>query len=83
VIKDDALQSNPWRAPRVVPPESAPNVLLIITDDAGVAVPSTFGSVRLLDRALNGSFASEWRITPCTFARSATAHGRRLIRPAK
>jgi arylsulfatase A-like enzyme len=41
VIKDDALQSNPWRAPRVVPPESAPNVLLIITDDAGFAVPST------------------------------------------
>ena len=33
-IKDDALQSKPWWAPRVVPPQGAPNVLLIITDDA-------------------------------------------------
>ena len=45
VIKDDALQSTPWWAPRVVPPKSAPNVLLIITDDAGFGVPSTFGGV--------------------------------------
>ena len=45
VIKDDALQSKPWWAPRVVPPENAPNVLLIITDDAGFGVPSTFGGV--------------------------------------
>ena len=35
VIKEDALQSKPWWAPRVVPPKGAPNVLLIITDDAG------------------------------------------------
>ena len=35
----------PWWAPRVVPPKSAPNVLLIITDDAGFGVPSTFGGV--------------------------------------
>ena len=27
VIKDDALQSKPWWAPRVVPPKGAPNVL--------------------------------------------------------
>ena len=45
MIKDDALQSKPWWAPRVVPPKSAPNVLLIITDDAGFGVPSTFGGV--------------------------------------
>ena len=45
VIKDDALQSTPWWAPRVVPPKDAPNVLLIITDDAGFGVPSTFGGV--------------------------------------
>ncbi len=45
VIKNDALQSKPWWAPRVVPPKIAPNVLLIITDDAGFAVPSTFGGV--------------------------------------
>lgn len=45
VIKDDALQSKPWWTPRVVPPAGAPNVLLIITDDAGFGVPSTFGGV--------------------------------------
>ena len=45
VINDGALQSKPWWAPRVVPPKGAPNVLLIITDDAGFGVPSTFGGV--------------------------------------
>jgi arylsulfatase A-like enzyme len=45
VIKDGALQSKPWWAPRIVPPKDAPNVLLIITDDAGFGVPSTFGGV--------------------------------------
>jgi arylsulfatase A-like enzyme len=45
VIKEDALQSTPWWPPRVVPPREAPNVLLIITDDAGFGVPSTFGGV--------------------------------------
>jgi len=45
VIKNDALESTPWWAPRIVPPKQAPNVLLIITDDAGFGVPSTFGGV--------------------------------------
>jgi arylsulfatase A-like enzyme len=45
VIKEGALQSTPWWAPRIVPPAGAPNVLLIITDDAGFGVPSTFGGV--------------------------------------
>ena len=45
VINYDALQSKPWWAPRIVPPKDAPNVLLIITDDAGFGVPSTFGGV--------------------------------------
>ena len=45
VIKDAALQSRPWWAPRITPPQGAPNVLLIITDDAGFGVPSTFGGV--------------------------------------
>lgn len=45
VIKDEALRSKPWWAPRIVPPQGAPNVLLIITDDAGFGVPSTFGGV--------------------------------------
>ena len=45
VIKQQALQSTAWWAPRVVPPEGAPNVLLIMTDDSGFGVPSTFGGV--------------------------------------
>ena len=45
VINQNALQSTPWWAPRIVPPAGAPNVLLIITDDAGFGVPSTFGGV--------------------------------------
>lgn len=45
IIKDGALQSKPWWAPRIVPPHGAPNVLLIMTDDSGFGVPSTFGGV--------------------------------------
>ena len=45
VIKQDALQSKPWWAPRIVPPKQAPNILLIMTDDSGFGVPSTFGGV--------------------------------------
>ena len=44
-IRENALASRPWWAPRIVPPQGAPNVLLIITDDAGFGVPSTFGGV--------------------------------------
>src|SRR5439155_22098554 len=45
VITNDALKSKPWWAPRIVPPKDAPNVLLIITDDSGFVVPSTFRGV--------------------------------------
>ena len=45
MIKDDALQSKAWWAPRIVPPKQAPNILLIMTDDSGFGVPSTFGGV--------------------------------------
>jgi arylsulfatase len=45
VIDLSAKQSKPWWPPRVVPPKGAPNVLLIMTDDAGYGVPSTFGGV--------------------------------------
>ncbi len=45
VIKDGALQSKAWWAPRIVPPKDAPNILLIITDDAGFGVPSVSGGV--------------------------------------
>ena len=45
VIRDNALQSKAWWAPRIVPPKQAPNVLLIMTDDSGFGVPSTYGGV--------------------------------------
>ena len=45
VIKDAALQSKICWAPRIVPPKQAPNILLIMTDDSGFGVPSTFGGV--------------------------------------
>ncbi|MEK1886327.1 MAG: arylsulfatase, partial [Phyllobacterium sp.] len=45
VIKEKASESQPWWAPRVVPPKGAPNVLLIMTDDQGFGAPSTFGGV--------------------------------------
>ena len=45
VIKDTAPDSKPWWPPSVVPPKGAPNVLLIMTDDQGYGVTSTFGGV--------------------------------------
>jgi len=45
VIKESYLNSTPYWPPRVVPPKGAPNVLLIMTDDQGYGVSSTFGGV--------------------------------------
>ena len=45
MIERNALQSTPFWQPRIAPPEGAPNVLLIITDDVGFGAPSTFGGV--------------------------------------
>ena len=48
VIKESAKDSTPWWPPRVVPPKGAPNVLLIMTDDAGYGVaPLAASSHRL------------------------------------
>jgi arylsulfatase len=44
-IERNALQSTPFWQPRIAPPEGAPNVLLILTDDVGFGAPSTFGGV--------------------------------------
>jgi len=43
VINERAADSRPWWPPRVVPPNGAPNVLLIMTDDQGYGVTGTFG----------------------------------------
>ncbi|MCU0945533.1 MAG: sulfatase-like hydrolase/transferase, partial [Rubritepida sp.] len=44
-ILPNAIDSTPAWPPQVMPPERAPNVLLILTDDVGFAAPSTFGGV--------------------------------------
>ena len=44
-IKESAKDSKPYWPPRVVPPKGAPNILLIMTDDQGYGVSSTFGGV--------------------------------------
>jgi arylsulfatase A-like enzyme len=81
VIKDGALQSKPWWAPRVVPPKGAPNVLLIITDDAGFGVPSTFGGViptPSLDRIANAGlrYNRAFSTALCSPTRAALITGR-------
>jgi arylsulfatase len=42
-IKDTYAESKPWWPPTIVPPKSAPNILLIMLDDAGYGSASTFG----------------------------------------
>lgn len=44
-IERNVAQSAPYWPSRVVPPKGAPNVLLIMTDDTGFGVSSTFGGV--------------------------------------
>ena len=44
-IERNVIDSTPYWPPRVVPPKGAPNILLIMTDDAGYGVSSTFGGV--------------------------------------
>jgi arylsulfatase len=55
-IQTNAAQSKPYWPELTVPPESAPNILLIMTDDVGFSAPSTFGGViptPALDRIAN------------------------------
>ena len=44
-IGKTAADSKPYWPATIAPKQGAPNVLLIITDDAGYGVPSTFGGV--------------------------------------
>jgi len=73
--------SKPYWPPRVAPPKGAPNVLLIITDDAGFGVPGTFGGViptPALDRiANNGLRYTQFHSTAlCSPTRAALITGR-------
>jgi arylsulfatase len=81
VIKPSALESKAWWAPRVVSPAKAPNILLIMTDDSGFGVPSTFGGViptPTLDRvAENGLRYNNIHSTAlCSPTRAALVTGR-------
>lgn len=81
VIKPDALDSKAWWAPRVVPPKGAPNVLLIINDDAGFGVPSTFGGViptPTMDRIANDGlrYNRVFSTALCSPTRAALLTGR-------
>jgi arylsulfatase len=81
VIKVKASESKPWWAPRVVPPQGAPNVLLIMTDDCGFGAPGTFGGVvptPALDRiAKSGLRYTNFHSTSlCSPTRAALITGR-------
>lgn len=81
VIKDNALQSKAWWAPRIVPPKQAPNILLIMTDDCGFGAPGTFGGViptPALDRiAKSGLRYTNFHSTAlCSPTRAALITGR-------
>ena len=81
VINESATQSKPYWPPRLVPPKGAPNVLLIMTDDQGYGVSSTFGGViptPTLDRiAANGLRYTQMHSTAlCSPTRAALITGR-------
>jgi arylsulfatase len=80
-INLNAYQSKPYWPARVVPPKGAPNVLLIMTDDAGFGLPSTFGGVvptPALDRIANmGLRYTQFHSTAlCSPTRAALITGR-------
>src|SRR5512144_1512324 len=80
-IERNAAQSTPYWPARVVPPKDAPNVLLIMTDDTGYGVSSTFGGViptPTLDRvAANGLRYTNMNSTAlCSPSRAALITGR-------
>ena len=80
-INLNALQSKPCWPARVVPPKGAPNVLLIMTDDQGYGISSTFGGViptPTLDRvAKAGLRYTQFHSTSlCSPSRAALLTGR-------
>lgn len=80
-INLNASESKAWWPPRTVPPQGAPNILLIMTDDVGFGAPSTFGGViptPALDRiANNGLRYTQFHSTAlCSPTRAALITGR-------
>ena len=80
-INLNAAQSKSAWPARVVPPEGAPNILLIMTDDVGFAAPSTFGGViptPALDRIANEGlrYTNFHSTSLCSPTRAALITGR-------
>ena len=80
-IERNAIDSIPYWSPRIVPPKDAPNILLIMTDDAGYGVPSTFGGViptPALDRIANEGlrYTNFHSTAVCSPTRAALITGR-------
>ncbi len=80
MIMPNLVDSRPAWPPQIMPPERAPNVLLILTDDVGFAAPSTFGGViptPTLDRvAQNGLRYTSFHTTAiCSPTRAALLTG--------
>ncbi len=80
-IERNALRSTPFWQPRITPPEGAPNVLLIMTDDVGFGAPSTFGGViptPTLDKvaAMGLRFTNMHSTALCSPTRAALLTGR-------
>ena len=80
-IELNAAESKPAWPMRVVPPQEAPNILLIMTDDVGFAAPSTFGGViptPALDRIANSGlrYTNFHSTSLCSPTRAALITGR-------
>jgi arylsulfatase A-like enzyme len=81
VINLSAVDSKPAWPPTVVPPKGAPNVLLIMTDDQGYGITSTFGGV-IPTPAMDGLAKAGLRYTQfhstalCSPTRAALITGR-------
>jgi len=80
-IEKNVLQSKPYWPPRVAPAKGSPNVLLIMTDDSGYGVPSTFGGViptpaldRIADAGLR--YTNFHSTAVCSATRAAIISGR-------
>jgi len=81
VMKETTKGSVSWWPPRVVPPEGAPNILLVQIDDSGFATSSTFGGVipsPTLDKiAENGlRYTQMHNAALCSPTRAGTISGR-------
>jgi arylsulfatase A-like enzyme len=81
VIKEVAADSTPWWPPTIVPPKGAPNVLLILLDDAGYGSESTFGGTiptPTLDRVANAGlrYTTFHSASLCSPTRAALITGR-------